>query len=495
MVEVDLRKEIAVMMGGTPWFVWGSADIESLRDKLCELADEMEAIALAAESESRSMTDEERKQFDDIWAKFRNLEAKLKVIEQQGDTIPPVRRGTGRLTTPEGPEGGYDYSLDQYRGRGDRGAVGKGALDATARLRMQRQPFEGRRFVELFGHAEKSDFRSAEEFFTIIANNQFDPRLMRAAAMEEGTGSAGGFLVPVQFARDILDRALEQSVMWGRVRVEPMTTNQLSISSFENNDNSAGKPYGLLPEWRGEGQAYTEQQAQVRAILLKSNKCGILVPFSVELGEDAPNFAASLQTAVSEAIAWGIDDAILTGNGVARPLGILNGPSTVTVAKETGQAADTINFNNIVKMFSRLHPQSVPSAVWLANPNTLPQLLTMTIAIKNVAGTENVGGSWYPALTQESGVYSLLGRPLLLTEKCASLGDLGDIMLVDPRQYVVGLRRDLTVALDPYSKFASDQIQLKVTIRLAGQPVQAAAFTPKNGTATLAPFVVLAERA
>lgn len=408
-----------------------AANPYDLETKLVDIQAKTEAIWKQAEVQGRDMTTAEATEFDTLTAEFKATEEQLK-RQRNFDEMNSTFRGTGRRTTPEGPGSS----------RGDRDASGTGALDATARAQMQRQPYQGRRFVELFGHADRSDFKSPEEFISIVANNQFDPHLIRAEGMREETGSTGGFLVPVQFARDILDRALEQSVMWGRVRVEPMTTNQLSISSFGSNDHSTGKPCGLQPEWEGEAQTFSEQVARVRAILLKAQKCGVLVPFSVELGEDSPNFAASLQTAVSEAIAWGIDDTILQGTGVGQPLGILNSSVTVSVAKESGQLADTILYQNIVKMYARLHPASVTSSLWLTNPSTLTQLLTMAVPVKNVAGTENVGGSWLPVLTEQSGTYSLLGRPLLLTEKAPTLGDKGDIMLVDPRQYVVGLRRN-----------------------------------------------------
>ncbi|MGE0685008.1 MAG: hypothetical protein AB7P69_29365 [Candidatus Binatia bacterium] len=45
----------------------------------------------------------------------------------------------------------------------------------------------------------------------------------------------------------------------------------------------------------------------------------------------------------------------------------------------------------------------------------------------------------------------------------------------------MGLRRDLTISLSERVKFASEEIVLKVTARIASQPQWAAAVTPKNG--------------
>jgi hypothetical protein len=64
----------------------------------------------------------------------------------------------------------------------------------------------------------------------------------------------------------------------------------------------------------------------------------------------------------------------------------------VTVAKETSQANTTIVSENVLKMNARLWAPSQANAVWFVNQDVLPQLPQLNIKIKNVAGSENVGG-------------------------------------------------------------------------------------------------------
>jgi HK97 family phage major capsid protein len=76
-------------------------------------------------------------------------------------------------------------------------------------------------------------------------------------------------------------------------------------------------------------------------------------------------------------------------------------------------------------MYSRMLPTSLGKAVWIMNQDVLPQLLQMTLPVKNVAGTENVGGSRSASPTaQGTGTpqFTLLGRPVVLTEKVSTLG-------------------------------------------------------------------------
>jgi HK97 family phage major capsid protein len=162
-------------------------------------------------------------------------------------------------------------------------------------------------------------------------------------------------------------------------------------------------------------RALAESKAAVRQIQLNAQKAGVYVPFTREISEDGgESFSSQLLNATSSALAWGIDDAIISGDGAGHPLGVLHAPSTLVVNKEVGQTAATIYFENIVAMYTRMHPACVANSIWLANLSTLPQLLTMTVAT-------GASGVWYPAL-QGSGVYSLLGRPLYLSEKCSALG-------------------------------------------------------------------------
>ena len=78
-----------------------------------------------------------------------------------------------------------------------------------------------------------------------------------------------------------------------------------------------------------------------------------------ELLEDSPiSLQPLLTTMFSEAIAFQKDDDFINGTGAGMALGVLNAPGTISQAKETGQAADSIVTENIVKMWSRLKSRS-----------------------------------------------------------------------------------------------------------------------------------------
>src|SRR5690606_22151332 len=145
-----------------------------------------------------------------------------------------------------------------------------------------------------------------------------------------------------------------------------------------------------------------------------------------ELAADAPAYAANLTAALSEAATYLLDEALLVGAGAAMPQGVLSSPALVTVAKETGQAAASIVYRNITRAWARLLPGSHNFATWVCSPSALPELLSLSIEV----GT---GGSAIPVMKETGGSMTLLGRPVIVSDKLPGLGEAGDLLLADFR--------------------------------------------------------------
>ena len=64
--------------------------------------------------------------------------------------------------------------------------------------------------------------------------------------------------------------------------------------------------------------------------------------------------------------AFKTEDAMYEGDGAGKPTGILGHTGTVSVAKEGGQAAATIEYKNILKMWGRMRNRS--NSVWMLRP-------------------------------------------------------------------------------------------------------------------------------
>ncbi|TKS58783.1 MAG: major capsid protein [Nitrospira sp.] len=218
-----------------------------------------------------------------------------------------------------------------------------------------------------------------------------------------------------------------------------------------------------------------------------------------ELLEDVAALATYINRKAPRKIDFKVNLAIIQGNGAGQPLGILSSPALVSVAKETSQAADTIVAANIMKMYSRMYAPSRQNAVWLINQDIEPQLFSMQFAVKNVAGTENVGGVpvYLPANGLSMSPYAtLFGRPVIPTQAMETLGDKGDILFADLSQYMSatkagGIRQDVSIHL----WFDYDVTAFRFVMRIAGQPWWATTVAARDGSTTYSPFVTLDERA
>lgn len=348
----------------------------------------------------------------------------------------------------------------------------------------------------------KWGFKSLSDFTSAVfraGSGRVDERLrdleQKAAGdgLEVGTPDEGGFLVPTEFRREILADALEKSNFINRCTVIPMATNSISIPYVKDTSHASTVLGGVSMYWTAEEGALTSSKPSLGLITLTLKKLAGMCYATPELLEDSPiSVEPLIRNWFTDAIAWTIDGVILDGNGSGKPLGILNAPCLVSITAESGQTTDTIVAENIIKMESRINPTSENSAIFVANKDTFPQLAAMNIKV----GTAGVP-VWIPGNTIAGKPYkTLMGRELVFSEHCETVGDLGDIYLADFGQYLIGqkvgggLRFDTSIHL----KFDYDQNAYRIIFRIDGQPAWVSARTPKNGSASVSPFVALAAR-
>lgn len=346
------------------------------------------------------------------------------------------------------------------------------------------------------GASLDKEFENASDYFrTIWHNANLDAsgqaRLSRIRnAFSSSVPSEGGFLIPEVLRSELLRVALENSIVRPLARIIPMETLRVPFPAIDTTSNVSSVFGGITAFWTEEGAALAESQASFKRIVLDAKKLTIYTEVPNELVSDsAISFQAFLDQIFPEAMGFFEDSAFFSGTGVGEPKGFLNASSAVEVAKESGQAADTIVWENIVKMYSRMLPQSLNRAVWVASIDTFPQLATMALNV----GT---GGSaiWLNNGTAGPPV-SILGRPVIFTEKAPTVGDAGDINFVDFGFYLVGDRQAMSATSSQHFKFQNDLTAFRIIERVDGLPWLQSAITPKNNGPALSPFVKIAERA
>jgi HK97 family phage major capsid protein len=335
-------------------------------------------------------------------------------------------------------------------------------------------------------------FRNMGDFALAVrhASNrggEVDRRLTNAAAStfsQESVGADGGFAVPPDFRDQIMQRIFAEDSLLGRCDQQTSSGNSWTAPVDETTPWGTN---GVKAYWESEAAAITQSKPSLRELNVRLHKLASLVPVTEEMLEDAGSIDGYLRSKMPEALDWSTSMAIAWGTGVGQPQGFMRSGALVTVAAEGSQTADTINANNIVKMYARMPVRSRRTAVWLIHPDAEPQLPLMTLANQPVYMP--------PGGLSQAPYGTLMGRPVIPHQVCETVGDLGDIMFVDLAQYLAvrkasGIRLQTSMHL----WFDQDLMAFKATLRLAGQPWWSAPMSQRDGSNAQSPFVTLAAR-
>lgn len=384
-----------------------------------------------------------------------------------------------------------EFLKDNGQGSGDIKRLNMSLLNSPAR---EYSKMENKRAV---GAPLNGVFEDIGEYFQAVWHQSRSPELSAKRETllnyQEKVPSEGGFLVPEEFRAELLRLSLESAIVRPRARIVPMAARTLSFPAVDETSRVSSVFGGIVVYRTEEGAELTESAAAFGQIKLEASKQTALAHVTNELVRDAAGgFVMYISEMFPEAIAFFEDVDFMSANGAGVPLGALSthNLARIEVAKESGQTASTIVWQNVIKMYSRMLPSSLDRAVWLASPDTFVELATMALTV----GT---GGSavW---ITDATGApqLTLLGRPVIMTEKApAALGTVGDLNFVDFGMYLIGDRQMMTVDSSEHVKFTSDKTTFRVIQRNDGRPWLNSPLTPHNNSATLSPFVQLATRA
>jgi HK97 family phage major capsid protein len=208
-----------------------------------------------------------------------------------------------------------------------------------------------------------------------------------------------------------------------------------------------------------------------------------------ELVEDAAAFEVFARTAIPMGLAWAEDQAFIAGSGVGQPQGILNASCAVNVTRTSGGSLSLQA--DVTNMVTRMLPQSMKDFIWLCSPDKIGPLLNMYLLVGTLPSSSAVAPSAWLTGSATDG-WTLLGRPLFVTEHVPALGTRGDLIAVDPRFYVIQDRQQMTIDTSAVGqKFAIDQTEFRVISRLDGRMWPQSPVTPQNASATVSPVVIL----
>ena len=325
------------------------------------------------------------------------------------------------------------------------------------------------------------------DFLVKVRHNDSGLKERTRKALAEGAGVDGGFLVPDEFISEVLRVELENTVVRGNgARIINMSSPIMKIPALNMTSNASGSLFGGVEAyWNGEGVSKPASQPKFQQLQLEAKKLIGYVESSDELIDDAiVSMGQLLASTFAETIAFEEDFAFLTGDGVNKPLGIIEANATITVGRTGTGSVQTADLVNMLARFYRRGG----APVWIINQSVLPDIYKLKDENSNYILLPGSNGSISQALPT-----TIYGIPVVVTEKVPAKGTAGDVLLADMRYYLIGDRQRLTIDESIHARFQNDEKAWRFVQRVDGQCWLKGAITPRAGGSTISPFVKLGD--
>ncbi|MBA7676605.1 hypothetical protein ES703_84849 [subsurface metagenome] len=345
----------------------------------------------------------------------------------------------------------------------------------------------GKSYKALYGISKDTEL--SDGGFDSLNNRSVAQDTRLARDLEEGVGSAGGFLLPELFEADLLNLNLSEEIIRSRCKVYGIPRakgNSISIPAYEDTAHQTSIA-GVIAYWKPEKGILTESTPTLRKISMVCNKLTVLSDSSNELIEDsAIPISEMIGYLMKSAIGFEFDKVCIGGTGGGQPLGFRNSPACITIEKESSQDADTIIYENLVNCFARLPVNSYlkKNTIWISSISNIPQLMKIGIKL----GT---AGVYIPVFKEQTGRYFILGKECLFSEHASLLGEEGNLMLCDLSQYALAIKAGIRIESSIHDKFTTDMSTFRAVIRFDGQPLINLPLTLADGSTTVSPFIQL----
>ena len=266
------------------------------------------------------------------------------------------------------------------------------ALDAELNKPVNR-PITGQ---PMSGTAEVKTGRATDEyksnFWNVMRTKVPQPHIVNA--LETGKDSEGGYLVPDEYERTLVEALEEENIFRSMAKIINTASGDRKIPMVATKGTAS---------WIDEEGAYLESDDSFGMISIGAYKLGTMIKVSEELLNDS---VFKLEDYIAKEFARRIgnkeEEAFFNGDGAGKPLGVLadNGGAQIGA---TAASASAVTADELMDLFYSLNAPYRRSAVWTMNDAT----------IKGIRKLKDNNGQylWQPSLVANT-PDTLLGRPI-----------------------------------------------------------------------------------
>ena len=244
------------------------------------------------------------------------------------------------------------------------------------------------------GHAEERTGRASDEYRSNFWNAMRSkaPMPQVVDALRIGSDAEGGFLVPDEYERTLVEALEEENIFRQLAHIIQTSSGDRKIPVVASKGTA---------DWIDEGGAFKESDDAFGQVSIGAYKLGTMIKVSEELLNDS---VFDLESYIAREFARRIgnkeEEAFFSGDGSGKPLGVLADKGGAEVGV-TAASATAITADELIDLFYSLNSAYRKNAVWLLNDSTM----------KNIRKLKDSNGQylWQPAL-HEGGFDTLLGK-------------------------------------------------------------------------------------
>ena len=212
--------------------------------------------------------------------------------------------------------------------------------------------------------------------------------------LQIGTDSKGGYLVPDEYQRTLIEALEDQNIFRTLAHVISTSSGDRKIPVVASHGTAA---------WIDEGGQYPESDDGFGQVSIGAYKLATMIKISEELLNDSVfDMPSYIAREFARRVGAAEEEAFLTGNGTGKPLGLLSDTGGAQTGV-TANSATAITLDEIMDLFYSLRAPYRRNAVFLMNDST----------IKAIRKLKNLSGDylWQPSV-QTGEPDRLLGRPI-----------------------------------------------------------------------------------
>ena len=286
-------------------------------------------------------------------------------------------------------------------------------------------------------------------------------------ALSVGEDSEGGFTVPDEFERKLVEALEGNNIFRGMATVIRTSSGTRKIPIAEDTGEAS---------WIDEGEEIPESDTTFGQTMLSAYKLGTMIKISNELLNDSAfDLASYIARRFGVRMGNAEERAFITGDGVGKPLGLLDDAGSkigVTAAKTTA-----ISFDEVFQLYYALKAPYRKKAEFLCNEALVLQLMT----IKD----NNGNYIWKPGLDIGK-PDTLLNRPLKTSafmpevaagNKVMAFGDYSYYWIADRQNRTFRRLNELYARTDQVGFLTTQRVDGKLILPEAVQVLQMKAGT------------------